>query len=94
MARRKGPPPEWGTRTEEETTAAFKLAQKIYGMAKDAQGYFDYLSAVENFQNDQRVRGYEADYSTEARKTNWSAQMAELHGLNREMQDRDRKSVV
>ena len=93
MARKKGPPPEWGTRTEEETTAAFKLAQKIYGMAKNAQGYFDYLSAVENFQNDQRVRGVEADYSTEARKTDWSAQMAELHGLNREMQDRIREDM-
>lgn len=93
MARRKGPPPEWGTRTEEETTAAYKLARKIYGMAKDAQGYFDFLSAVENFQNDQRVRGYEADYSTEARKTDWSAQMAELHGLNREMQDRIREDM-
>ena len=93
MARRKGPPPEWGTRTEEETTAAYKLARKIYGMAKDAQGYFDFLSAVENFQNDQRVRGVEADYSTEARKTDWSAQMAELHGLNREMQDRIREDM-
>lgn len=93
MARRKGPPPEWGTRTEEETTAAYKLARKIYGMAKDAQGYFDFLSAVENFQNDQRVRGYEADYSTEARKTDWSDQMAELHGLNREMQNRIREDM-
>lgn len=93
MARRKGPPPEWGTRTEEETTAAYKLARKIYGMAKDAQGYFDFLSAVENFQNDQRVRGVEADYSTEARKTDWSTQMAELHGLNREMQDRIREDM-
>ena len=62
-------------------------------MAKDAQGYFDFLSAVENFQNDQRVRGIEADYSTEARKTDWSAQMAELHGLNREMQDRIREDM-
>jgi len=93
MARKKGPPPEWGTRTEEETTAAYKLARKIYGMAKDAQGYFDYLSAVENFQNDQRVRGIEKDYSTEARKTDWSAQMAELHQLNREMQNRIREDM-
>ena len=62
MARKKGPPPEWGERTAEEATAAYKLAEKIYGMAKDAQGYFDFLSAVENFQNDQRVRGVESDY--------------------------------
>ena len=91
--RRKGPPPEWGTRTEEETTSAYRLAVKIYSAAKDAQGYFDYLSAVENFQNDQRVRGFEADYSAESRKSDWSPMMADLHALNVDMQKRIREDM-
>ena len=91
--RRKGPPPEWGTRTEEETTSAYRLAVKIYSAAKDAQGYFDFLSAVENFQNDQRVRGFEADYSAESRKSDWSPMMAELHALNVDMQKRIREDM-
>ena len=91
--RRKGPPPEWGTRTEEETTSAYRLAVKIYSAAKDAQGYFDFLSAVENFQNDQRVRGFEADYSAESRKSNWSPMMADLHALNVDMQKRIREDM-
>ena len=91
--RRKGPPPEWGTRTEEETTSAYRLAKKIYSAAKDAQGYFDFLSAVENFQNDQRVRGFEADYSAESRKSDWSPMMRDLHALNVEMQRRIREDM-
>ena len=91
--RRKGPPPEWGTRTEEETTSAYRLAVKIYSAAKDAQGYFDFLSAVENFQNDQRVRGFEADYSAESRKSDWSPMMADLHALNVDMQKRIREDM-
>ena len=91
--RRKGPPPEWGTRTEEETTSAYRLAAKIYGAAKNAQGYFDFLSAVENFQNDQRVRGFEADYSAESRKSDWSPMMRELHRMNRRMQEKIREDM-
>ena len=91
--RRKGPPPEWGTRTEEETTSAYRLAVKIYSAAKDAQGYFDFLSAVENFQNDQRIRGFEADYSAESRKSDWSPMMRDLHALNVEMQKRIREDM-
>ena len=91
--RRKGPPPEWGTRTEEETTSAYRLAVKIYSAAKDAQGYFDFLSAVENFQNDQRVRGFEADYSAESRKSDWSPMMTELHALNVDMQKKIREDM-
>lgn len=91
--RKKGPPPNWGERTQEEVTAAYRLAAKIYGVAKDAQGYFDFLNAVENFQNDQRVRGIESDYSTESRKSDWSPQMADLHRMNREMQAKIREDM-
>lgn len=93
MGNRKGPPPEWGERTDIEVTAAYKLAKKIYGVAKDAQGYYDFLSAVENFQNDQRVRGIESDYSAESRKSDWTPMMAELHQLNREMQGKIREDM-
>ena len=91
--RKKGPPPNWGERTQEEATAAYRLARKIYGAAKDAQGYFDFLNAVENFQNDQRVRGIESDYSTESRKSDWTQQMADLHRMNREMQAKIREDM-
>ena len=91
--RRKGPDPYWGSVTEEETTAAYRLARKIYGVAKDAQGYYDFLSAVENFQNDQRVRGAECDYSAESRKCDWTPMMAELHRMNREMQGKIREDI-
>ena len=93
MARRKGPPPNWGTMGEEETTSAYKLAQKIYSVAKNPQGYYDFLSAVENFQNDQRVRGVESDYSAESRKSDWTPMMADLHRMNREMQVRIREDM-
>lgn len=93
MGNRKGPPPEWGERTEGEATAAYLLAKKIYGMAKNAQGYFDFLSAVENFQNDQRVRGVESDYSAESRKSDWTDMMADLHAMNVKMQGRIREDM-
>ena len=91
--RRKGPEPNWGERTSEEATGAYRLAVKIYGAAKDAQGYFDFLAAVENFQNDQRVRGFEADYSAESRKSDWSQMMRELHRMNVEMQKKIREDM-
>ena len=91
--RRKGPEPNWGERTEEEVTAAYLLAEKIYGQMKDAQGYYDFLSAVENFQNDQRIRGMESDYSAESRKSDWSEQMRRLHGMNRQMQAKIREDM-
>lgn len=91
--RRKGPEPNWGERTSEEATGAYRLAKKIYGAAKDAQGYFDFLAAVENFQNDQRVRGFEADYSAESRKSDWSQMMRELHRMNVEMQKKIREDM-
>lgn len=91
--RRKGPEPNWGERTQEEVTSAYRLAAKIYGAAKGVQGYYDFLSAVENFMNDQRVRGFEGDYSTESRKSDWSGQMRELHGMNRKMQGRIREDM-
>jgi hypothetical protein len=78
---------------EEETTSAYKLAQKIYSVAKNPQGYYDFLSAVENFQNDQRVRGVESDYSAESRKSDWTPMMADLHRMNREMQVRIREDM-
>lgn len=90
---KKGPAPNWGNRTEEETTSAYKLATKIYKAAKDAQGYFDFLSAMENFQNDQRVRGIESDYSAESRKGEWTPMMADLHRMNLEMQKRIREDM-
>ena len=90
---KKGPAPNWGSRTEEETTSAYKLATKIYKAAKDAQGYFDFLSAMENFQNDQRVRGIESDYSAESRKSEWTPMMADLHRMNLEMQKRIREDM-
>ena len=90
---KKGPAPNWGSRTEEETTSAYKLATKIYKAAKDAQGYFDFLSAMENFQNDQRVRGIEPDYSAESRKSEWTPMMADLHRMNLEMQKRIREDM-
>lgn len=90
---KKGPAPNWGNRTEEETTSAYKLATKIYKAAKDAQGYFDFLSAMENFQNDQRVRGIEPDYSAESRKGEWTPMMADLHRMNLEMQKRIREDM-
>ena len=91
--RRKGPAPNWGERTSEEVTSAYKLAEKIFNSAKDAQGYFDFLSAVENFQNDQRVRGIESDYSAESRKSNWTEMMRDLHDMNRQMQGRIRADM-
>ena len=91
--RRKGPEPNWGERTQEEATAAYRLAEKIYGQMKDAQGYYDFLAAVENFQNDQRVRGFEGDYSTESKKSDWSEQMRRLHGMNRQMQGKIREDM-
>ena len=91
--RKKGPEPNWGNRTEEETTSAYKLATKIYKAAKDAQGYFDYLMAMENFQNDQRVRGIESDYSAESRRGEWTPMMADLHRMNLEMQKRIREDM-
>lgn len=91
--RRKGPEPNWGERTEEEVTAAYRLAEKIYSQMKDAQGYYDFLSAVENFQNDQRIRGMESDYSAESRKSDWSEQMRRLHGMNRQMQAKIREDM-
>ena len=91
--RRKGPEPNWGERTEEEVTAAYLLAEKIYGQMRDAQGYYDFLSAVENFQNDQRIRGFESDYSAESRKSDWSEQMRRLHGMNRQMQAKIREDM-
>ena len=90
---KKGPAPNWGNRTEEETTSAYKLATKIYKAAKDAQGYFDYLMAMENFQNDQRVRGIESDYSAESRRGEWTPMMADLHRMNLEMQKRIREDM-
>ena len=91
--RRKGPDPNWGERTSEEVTSAYKLAEKIFKSAKDAQGYFDFLSAVENFQNDQRVRGIESDYSAESRKSDWTPMMGRLHEMNRQMQGRIRADM-
>ena len=90
---KKGPAPNWGNRTEEETTSAYKLATNIYKAAKDVQGYFDFLSAMENFQNDQRVRGIEPDYSAESRKGEWTPMMADLHRMNLEMQKRIREDM-
>ena len=90
---KKGPAPNWGNRTEEETTSAYKLATKIYKAARDAQGYFDYLMAMENFQNDQRVRGIESDYSAESRRSEWTPMMADLHRMNLEMQKRIREDM-
>lgn len=91
--RRKGPEPNWGERTQEETTSAYRLAVKISKAAKNAQGYFDYLSAMENFMNDQRVRGAECDYSAESRKGDWTPMMADLHRMNRDMQERIREDM-
>ena len=91
--RRKGPEPNWGERTEEEVTAAYLLAEDIFRKMKGEQGYFDFLAAVENFQNDQRIRGMEADYSTESRKSDWSEQMRRLHDMNRQMQARIREDM-
>ena len=91
--RKKGPAPNWGERTQEETTSAYRLATKIYGAAKNAQGYFDFLMSVENFQNDQRVRGIEADYSAESRKCDWTDQMRKIHEMNRKMQGRIREDM-
>ena len=92
--RRKGPEPNWGERTEEEVTAAYLLAEDIFRKMKGEQGYFDFLAAVENFQNDQRIRGMEADYSTESRKSDWSEQMRRLHDMNRQMQARIREDMM
>ena len=91
--RRKGPEPNWGERTEEETTSAYRLAVKIAKAAKNAQGYFDYLAAMENFMNDQRVRGAEQDYSAESRKGDWTPMMADLHRMNMEMQKKIREDM-
>ena len=93
LSRKKGPEPNWGSRTEEETTSAYRLAVKIANAAKNAQGYFDYLAAMENFQNDQRVRGVESDYSAESRKGDWTPMMADLHRLNCEMQKMIREDM-
>ena len=93
MSRKKGPEPNWGSRTEDETTSAYRLAVKIANAAKNAQGYFDYLAAMENFMNDQRVRGVESDYSAESRKSDWTPMMAELHRMNCEMQNRIREDM-
>ena len=91
--RRKGPEPNWGERSEEEVTGAYRLAEKIFQKARNVQGYFDFLSAVENFQNDQRVRGFEADYSAESRKSDWSGMMSKLHGMNRKVQEKIREDM-
>ena len=91
--RKEGPEPEWGDVPEEEITAAFILADKIFRSAKNAQGYFDFLSAVENFMNDQRIRGIESDYSPESRKLDWSFQMSEIHDMNRRLQNRIREDM-
>ena len=91
--RRKGPEPNWGERTEEEVTAAYRLAENVFRQMKGAQGYFDFLSAVENFMNDQRVRGIESDYSAESRQSDWTDQMRRLHGMNRKMQSMIREDM-
>ena len=93
MSNRKGPEPNWGESTSEEAVGAYRLAMKIYRSAKNAQGYYDYLSAVENYQNVQRVRGFEADYAAESRKSDWSGHMRKLHEANRQMQARIREDM-
>lgn len=96
MARtgKKGPEPNWGTRTEEEATAAYRLAETIYKKMRGVQGYYDFLSAIENFQNDQRIRGIESDYSAESRKSDWTPQMRKLHEMNRKMQKKIREDMM
>ena len=91
--RKKGPPPNWGESTSEEALGAYRLAGKIFMSAKDVQGYYDFLYAVENFMNVQRVRGIESDYSAESRKGDWTEQMSALHGMNRELQVRIREDM-
>ena len=93
MSNRKGPEPNWGESTSEEAVGAYRLAMKIYRSAKNAQGYYDYLAAVENYQNVQRVRGFEADYAAESRKSDWSGHMRKLHEANRQMQARIREDM-
>ena len=91
--RKKGPPPNWGEGTSEEALGAYRLAEKIFKSAKDVQGYYDFLMAVENFMNVQRVRGVESDYSAESRKVEWTEQMSALHGMNRQLQGRIREDM-
>lgn len=72
---------------------SFLLAKAIFERAKDAQGYFDFLSAVEAFQNDQRIRGFTADYDTSSARSEWSPEMRQLHEMNRQMQKKIAKDI-